>query len=886
MGREKKAAPGAASGSHAKDRHKKKAVADREWSRPLPAGLDPRRAAPQIKSKHQSYFELVENKDKKKKLEFKITADQNPPPGFEFVPIGNPKLTSACKEISREQDAMIFIVSVCSPARRRKARARNSHKLQPQASTKTNNQLLSHHLNRTGHHIRQTIVEQARAAIGDDPDTVNHQAGVPEPIPETQDEINKQADQAIRDLFPRIPNTDRQMIIEHAFKKGATMNGDPLVGLAKDITLSRRVQLAVLAHIRHNHTRYDDLLRETTYVNARKAVEPLCLDIIVKWRGDEETGRDQLEEILREVIVLSDSEDEDDSGDDDETDDTAISSDSIQEITASTTAAERDALQRTLRHSRPRMERLDKQPRGTLTRPLPRASALVPLDLIAREERRAAKKAQRGFKRYEAVRQARWDEARTRFHLEEGPGRNDQAHAAQRHDMHLPEPGTSYRPEMMHSLGTDSTSSVQSARILRAASLGHSHLPSPFRRSGRGEDQPMHAYHTTSEARVPYASLDGQMASTSLAQSRQSSRLTVGPEDLQDYLVPSIEPASPVANNDNATPVFVRRVSPTESFVQNRRPAAGHAHNASPLHRTPGFDRPLAYPPDGREQPEYIRTSSGITYHPALPRERHASGVVHQGQESPRFMGSRESPGGRSYVRDGATASRPILIDGNAETLRETPHRPIVVDDWPDRHSRVRVLQPPPHQSLHTFTRGNDVDVHRATRLLPAESIFVAREAPLASSLREVARSELDRPPVEFITLNSTSRTAEALDPNQIYRRSPRLLQERVVSRVESVGAPQPPREYEKYGSPMMLDPPREARPASVGGAYFDPALRPRSPALREVRYDERGRVLIPVDSQPPPNQPLPAPAHHPGPSRTRRHDGVYGFERDPPYQY
>ena len=41
----------------------------------------------------------------------------------------------------------------------------------------------------------------------------------PEPIPESQEDINKQADGAIRDLFPRIPNTDRQMIIEHAFQK-------------------------------------------------------------------------------------------------------------------------------------------------------------------------------------------------------------------------------------------------------------------------------------------------------------------------------------------------------------------------------------------------------------------------------------------------------------------------------------------------------------------------------------------------------------------------------------------------------------------------------------------------------------------------------------------
>lgn len=94
-------------------------------------------------------------------------------------------------------------------------------------------------------------------------------------------------------------------------------HGEPTVGLQSNIPLSRRVQLAVLAHIRHTHTRYDKLLRETTWVNARKAVEPVCLDILVKWRGDEETGRDQLDEILREVIIITESEGEDDSSDDD-----------------------------------------------------------------------------------------------------------------------------------------------------------------------------------------------------------------------------------------------------------------------------------------------------------------------------------------------------------------------------------------------------------------------------------------------------------------------------------------------------------------------------------------------------------------------------------------
>lgn len=100
-----------------------------------------------------------------------------------------------------------------------------------------------------------------------------------------------------------------------------------MVGLQADIPLSRRVQLAVLAHIRHTHTRYDLLLKETSWENARKVVEPICLDFIIKWRGDEETGRDQISEILREIVVISDSENSSDDSFDDDDDDYEDSSD-------------------------------------------------------------------------------------------------------------------------------------------------------------------------------------------------------------------------------------------------------------------------------------------------------------------------------------------------------------------------------------------------------------------------------------------------------------------------------------------------------------------------------------------------------------------------------
>jgi Uncharacterized conserved protein (DUF2293) len=95
-------------------------------------------------------------------------------------------------------------------------------------SWKEENSKISEHVHRTGYHFRESIVDEAREIIGEtvisNPTTT---PGFIEPIPESQDEINKQADGAIRDLFPRIPNTDRQMIIEHAFKKVGKLQTPP-----------------------------------------------------------------------------------------------------------------------------------------------------------------------------------------------------------------------------------------------------------------------------------------------------------------------------------------------------------------------------------------------------------------------------------------------------------------------------------------------------------------------------------------------------------------------------------------------------------------------------------------------------------------------------------
>jgi hypothetical protein len=198
MGREKKArlakaAKAAPGGS--KERHRRIPKSQFDPKAPVPAGLIAKPSLPQSKSKHHIYFEFVENDNKKKKLDFQVTTKSTPPPGFEFVPIGNPALTQACKELSRDKDAMIFIVS---------------------ATKEIDPNHLSHHVHRTGHHIRGTIVEEARAQLEHLPAAAISN-GLPESMPETQEEYTAQVNSAILDLFPRIPNTDRQSIILHAF---------------------------------------------------------------------------------------------------------------------------------------------------------------------------------------------------------------------------------------------------------------------------------------------------------------------------------------------------------------------------------------------------------------------------------------------------------------------------------------------------------------------------------------------------------------------------------------------------------------------------------------------------------------------------------------------
>ncbi|KAI6557819.1 hypothetical protein MCOR03_005616 [Pyricularia oryzae] len=736
---------------------RKKAVSRRNdrWASaaaPLPS-LVVRRPAPVISSKHTTYFEIVENTEKKKKLEFQVTTDRTPPPGFEFVPNGNPDLTNACKELSREQDAMIFIVS---------------------AMDHGDGSQLGLHMNRVGHHIRRTIVEQARTSLGQSLEYFLETASDkrPEPIPETQEEINAQADAALRDLFPRMPNTDRQMVIDRSFRKG----GGEKVGLAADLTLSRRVQLAVLAHIRHTHTTYDELWRTHGWATARKAIEATCLDFIVKWRGDEETGRDQLDEILREVIVISDSDDSDDEDnedDDDTEDDSSETEDSDQ-----TEAGEIDGNMSSPRDQAP--YRPDPYRPGYVTGR--QGEQYRPPCISASSGQTFQRRLNStNFRRYEAVAQTRWQQAQNRVGHE-----NVQLNPA---------------PQ---------------------APLG--------RVNNHSDLQPYQAYKPRSQQPAPSNRDNGRPGLLPAEEILSGPPRAVDPRasistavkglELQDYLVPSIEPRSPENLN---SPIFVRALPPR---VQERQSTGTllRRRSRSPAYRSPQpsatFDRTEErgyLNPDPNTAAKYRVDGGGLSSRPigssdvigmadcsqgsylVLPDDRRKYTDMRSHQQHHTAAPPHLPPASQPWPSQRDIAPRvEIEPQGSYPNHRETvllrtERRPILVKDW-DRRRTVE-------QPMSAGTVGWPVLAEDWGRPVFTSARPLPPDIPFTPTLRERGLVQPDIPGLPVVDHNDPLAAAYSrrlLSSREIYpqprvREYPQNREQLPMQPRDSIFRPPPP---------------------------------------------------------------------------------------------
>ncbi|GKZ31135.1 hypothetical protein AbraIFM66950_011276 [Aspergillus brasiliensis] len=256
----------------------------------------PSRVVKRNARKHRVILESVTRE--KKKLRSVISFEAKAPPGYTFIPAGNPQLTTACKELCRKDGLKVFAVTTT-----------------PHMHTHN----LSQHVHRIGYHFPSAAV----AAVCMDLGLYLTAAGKAVPFRTvggendrkranseiSQTTINTEARDVLRDLFPNIPDNDLNQIIKTAFQKGQRK-----VGTAVELPLARRAQLAVVAHIRHIYTDYDRLLKATSFHEARTLVEEPTLAKLVEWRGDDENGKTVLEDVFREVIVISDDEDSDAEG--------------------------------------------------------------------------------------------------------------------------------------------------------------------------------------------------------------------------------------------------------------------------------------------------------------------------------------------------------------------------------------------------------------------------------------------------------------------------------------------------------------------------------------------------------------------------------------------
>lgn len=238
---------------------------------------------------------------------------------------------------------------------------------------------LSHHVHRVGHHFPLEIIRLACSKFGytyDDAsglkksrssDRINWIAQSMEDYgsrqalhgrPTTETETKEYIHGAVREMFPKIPEADLSSIVNHAFEEGTNR-----VGNAKELSLARRVQLAVVAHIRHMYTDYDKLLKTGGWMEARSKVEHVSLAKLKEWRDETDTDSNELEDTFREVIVL---DDDDDASSDGEMLSTPDEREQSMEIVSSRATARDLQPERSLDFPRVDMRDMRRAPRRTI----------------------------------------------------------------------------------------------------------------------------------------------------------------------------------------------------------------------------------------------------------------------------------------------------------------------------------------------------------------------------------------------------------------------------------------------------------------------------------------------------------------------------------------
>ncbi|KAH6639055.1 hypothetical protein C7974DRAFT_125604 [Boeremia exigua] len=174
--------------------------------------------------------------------EVTVCSSATMPKGYGFLAKGIPYKTLHCRKLTRDADKILYVVV---DAKKRQLGLRVPKFILRQVHQQANETLSSR---RAAVKKRDTSFIQAVAS-------------------------------EVGDRFPKIPEEEKAALLKHAFKKHSRR-----VGRAGTVPLPRKVLLAIIAHVRHRHTKYDTLLAQgMERTTARKIVNRKIESVMRDW---------------------------------------------------------------------------------------------------------------------------------------------------------------------------------------------------------------------------------------------------------------------------------------------------------------------------------------------------------------------------------------------------------------------------------------------------------------------------------------------------------------------------------------------------------------------------------------------------------------------------
>ncbi|KAI0139559.1 hypothetical protein F4776DRAFT_662512 [Hypoxylon sp. NC0597] len=172
------------------------------------------------------------------------------PTGYKFLPRGDPYMTLNCRKKARAEGYDVYVV------RNRK------------------HQQIGIRVPAAIHDRVQEKAEQTRKSRAD-------------AVQRKDKRVETNFRNSILSQYPKIPTSDLENVVKHA-----TMKYSGRVGRTSKLALNEKTQLAVRAHVRHNHTDYDALLKnKMSKRKARSQILKKACDITKEWGETMKKGK-------------------------------------------------------------------------------------------------------------------------------------------------------------------------------------------------------------------------------------------------------------------------------------------------------------------------------------------------------------------------------------------------------------------------------------------------------------------------------------------------------------------------------------------------------------------------------------------------------------------